>query len=182
MRAGPGAGLPGQEPLRHRLQLRHPHQGRRRRLRLRRGDRPASPPWRASAACPRLKPPFPGAAGLLAEAHQHQQRGDLRQRALDHPPRRRGLCRHRHREEHRHQGLRPGGQDQEGRPGGGTHGPAHQATSSTASAAASRTTRRFKAVQMGGPSGGCIPADLAGHHRWTTSPSPRPAPSWAPAA
>ncbi len=32
--------------------------------------------------------------------------------------------------------------------------------SSTVSAAVSRTTKNFKAVQMGGPSGGCIPAQL----------------------
>jgi NADH-quinone oxidoreductase subunit F len=41
--------------------------------------------------------------------------------------------------------------------------------------------RRFKAVQMGGPSGGCIPASL-GTRRSISSRSPRRAPSWARAA
>ena len=86
---GPPPRLPGQQHLRHHLRLRHRDSHRRRRLRLRRGDRadrlhrgharPAPPP---PALSRRLR-----AVGL---AHPHQQRRDLRQHA-PHPPQRAGV-------------------------------------------------------------------------------------------
>ena len=36
--------------------------------------------------------------------------------------------------------------------------------------------REFKAVQLGGPSGGCLPADLLDEPRSTSRASPPPAP------
>jgi len=51
--------------------------------------------------------PLPGGAGGLRQAHQHQQRGDLRQRARHHPAGRPVVRLHRHRDEQGNQGLRP---------------------------------------------------------------------------
>ena len=64
---------------------------------------------------------------------------------------------HRHREEQGHQGLRPRRRDQQRRPGGSPHRACSWARSSTRSAAACPSGKEFKAVQLGGPSGGCIP-------------------------
>lgn len=43
-----------------------------------------------------------------------------------------------------------------------------------------KADKAFKAVQMGGPSGGCIPASCS-TPRSTTPKSPKPEPSWVPA-
>ena len=71
---------------------------------------------------PTPRPPVPGSEGPLCQAHHAQQRGNLRQRAPDHPQRR-GLVRlHGYRKEQGYQGVRPGRQDQQHRSGGSAHG------------------------------------------------------------
>ena len=108
---------------------------------------------------PRPRPPYPAQEGSVGPAHADQQRRDLRQHRAHHPQRRRLVCADRHREEQGHEGLRAG------RPRART--PAWSkcrwespcARSSSKSAAAFRTARKFKAVQTGGPSGGCLPAE-----------------------
>ena len=42
--------------------------------------------------------------------------------------------------------------------------------------------KEFKAAQIGGPSGGCIPRAASQRRPWTTNRSPNSARSWAPAA
>ena len=65
---------------------------------------------------------------------------------------------HRHGQERRHEGLRPGRQDPPHRPGRSADGHARSARSSTTSAAALADGKQLKAIQTGGPAGGCIPA------------------------
>ena len=115
---GPGrvraARLAGRAPAGERLPVAHLHQGRRRRVRLRRRDRPdrlgGRPPRDAA-----LAPAVPRPVRPLGQAHPHQQRRDAGDGAVDHPPRRGGLRRHRHRDEQRHQGVRAGRQGPPGR-------------------------------------------------------------------
>ena len=90
--------------------------------------------------------------------------------------------RHRHREEQGDQGLRAGRQDPQHRPGRGADGHAAAARSSRRSAAASPDGGTIKAVQTGGPSGGCIPAEHLDTPVDYESLSARSARSWAPAA
>ena len=69
-------GLPRQEHPRLGLRPRDRRAPRRRRVHLRRGDRRCSRASRASAAMPRIKPPFPAIAGPLREADRREQRRD----------------------------------------------------------------------------------------------------------
>ncbi len=71
-----------------RLQLRHPHQPGRRRLRLRRVDRPHGIHRRPPRHAARQAHPH-RRARPLGPAHEPQQRGELRQRAVDRQSRRR---------------------------------------------------------------------------------------------
>ena len=91
-RPGPGAGHLGQEHLRLRFRFRpgDPHGFRG--LRLRRRDGPDDLDRRQSrrAAAP---PAVPRPAGPVGQADAAEQRRDLRQRAGDHPQRRRVVCR-----------------------------------------------------------------------------------------
>ena len=102
-------------------------------------------------------PALPRRGGPVGLADPDQQRRDVRQRRPDPPQRRRLVRRHRHREEQGHQGVRarrPGGQH---RPDRGADGH-HPARRSSRRWAAACPDGRVKAVQTGGPSGGCIPA------------------------
>ena len=108
---------------------------------------------------PRVKPPRTVEQGLLGEAHGAQQRGDLRQRPASSSATASAWYRsHRHRAQPRHQGLRPHRQRGEHRPDRGAHGHYACGRSSSTSAAASENGKKFKAVQIGGPSGGCLTA------------------------
>ena len=60
----------------------------------------------------------------------------------------------------RHEGVLAGRQGQQHRPDRGARWASRCARSSSTSAAASRAAGKFKAVQTGGPSGGCLPATL----------------------
>ena len=84
-------GLPRQEHPRLRLRPRDRRAPRRRRLHLRRRDRRCSRASRASAAMPRIKPPFPAIAGPLREADRRQQRRDAVDRPAHHAHGRRGV-------------------------------------------------------------------------------------------
>ena len=64
----------------NRLQLRHPREGGRRGLRLRRGDGPDEL-HRGQARHAHAAPALPRGARAVGRPDQHQQRGDLRQRA-----------------------------------------------------------------------------------------------------
>ena len=152
-----GSALLGSRHLRHALQLPHRRPHRRRRLRLRRGDgadRLDRGPARHAAAAPAL----PGRVGPLGLPDADQQRRDLRQRAADHPQRRRLVRRHRHGEEQGHQGLLPGRQGREHRPVEVPMGTTLREIVEEIGGGVPEGGR-FKAVQTGGPSGGCIPAE-----------------------
>jgi len=103
---------------------------------------------------PRPRPPFPAVKGC-GQAHNHQQRRDLRQRAVDHPARRGRVCRPGDGQEQGDQGLcgrRPRQADRLVEvPMGITIGEVVNEV-----CGGIKDGKRFKAVQMGGPSGGCI--------------------------
>jgi len=124
-RAPSGEGLPGEECLRLRHVLRREAQGRGRRLRVRRGDGPHRLDRReardAAAAAP-----VPRREGAVGQAHQYQQRRDLRQRAVDHPERRGQVCRLGDREEHGTKVFAVAGRAKRNRPRGGPHGDHHR--------------------------------------------------------
>ena len=121
--AGRAARLLGTPHLRHRLQLPHRAAHRRRRLRLRRGDGAASPRSRASAARRGPGPPYPAERGLWGQPTPHQQRGDLRQRAGDHPrTAATGSPPSAPSSSQGHQGVRAGRADRQHRPGRGADG------------------------------------------------------------
>ena len=106
---------------RQRLFLRSGHQGRRRRFRLRRGDR-AHRQHRGQPRHAQGAPAVPGGQRPVRQADQHQQCRDLRQPA-GHPARGRRLVRRlRYREKQRHQDLRHHRQDQPPRPHRSTDG------------------------------------------------------------
>ena len=85
-RAGARPRPAGREHLRHGLRLRHRGEGRRRGVRVRRGDRldrlDRRPPRRASSASALSR-----RGGAVGPADEHQQRQELRHDAPDHPPR-----------------------------------------------------------------------------------------------
>ena len=159
-RAGRGEGLPGREHPRLRLQLRSEDQGGRRRLRLRRRDR-ADRLHRGQARHAAPAPAVPGAEGPVGQADQHQQRRDLRQRPLDHPQRRRGLRRHAAPRRARAPRSSPWPARSTHRPGRGPHGHHPPRDHLRHRRRHHATGKQFKAVQIGGPSGGCIPASPA---------------------
>ena len=97
-------GPAGQRHPGHRLELRPAHQPGRRRLRLRRIDRPHGLDRRPPRHAARQAHPH-GGPRPLRRAHQPEQRRDLRHRALDHHPRRQGLRGHGHRHLEGHQDL-----------------------------------------------------------------------------
>ena len=161
-RRGAREGLPRDEHPRLGIRFRHQDQAGRRRLRLRRGNG-ALPVDRGQARHAAHPAALPRREGALAEADEQQQRRDVRERPVDPHERRRGVRGLRHREEPRHEGLR-----------------ARRARSRTAASprcpmgmpindlvfkigGGIKEDRAFKAVQMGGPSGGCIPASLGAH-------------------
>ncbi len=158
-RPGPRLRRPRRQHSRPRLQVRHPDGRGRRRVRVRRGDgahRVARGPVGTAPAAAAL----PRAEGPLRQADQHQQRRDLVQRR---PHRHQGpglVHGDREPEERGHQGLLARRQ-----------GAAAPASSRCRSARRSPSFiydigeggtngRDIKAVQTGGPSGGCIPADM----------------------
>ncbi len=173
-------GLLGDDALGSGWRLPPQDQGRRRRLRLRRGDgadrlhRGQARHAAHAAAVPRGQRP-------LGQAHQHQQRRDLGQRALDRRQRGGRLRRLRQRDVQGHQGLQPRRQDRQRRPRRGAHGlhaaprhlrrrRRHQGRQAVQGGAARRPVRRLRARRA------------CSTRRSTTRASPRPAPSSAPAA
>jgi bidirectional [NiFe] hydrogenase diaphorase subunit len=122
---------------------------------VRRGNRPHRSPSRAPRAAASA-PAVPGGGGALGHAHADQQRGDVRQRGA-HPAQRRRVVRlHRHAEEQGHEGLRAGRPHRQHRAHRGADGH-HAAGYHLRHRRRHPRGRRFKAVQTGGPSGGCIP-------------------------
>ena len=107
---------------------------------------------------PRPRPPYPAMEGLFGPAHADQQRRNVCQYSAHHPQWRRLVCRHRHGKKQRHEGICacrtrqipawskcPMGitlREMVFEIGGGIP-----------------EGRQFKAVQTGGPSGGCLPAE-----------------------
>ena len=73
-------------------------------------------------SCSDSRTSFPSRKRLLAETIQHQQRGNLCQRALDFEKRWRSLCRHGHRKQQRHQSVCPRRQDSQYRSRGNSYG------------------------------------------------------------
>ncbi len=109
------------EHPRQRIQLRHPAQGRRRRLRLRRRDRSHClhrRPARRAATPPAL----PGRQRPLGQAQQYQQRQELRHDAPDHSERRQVVQLDRLAQVARHGHLRSHRQGHQHRAGRGAHG------------------------------------------------------------
>ena len=136
-------GLLGSQIFESPFDFKHRHPHRRRGLRLRRGDG-ADRLDRGQARHAPPAPALPGRGGPLGLPDADQQRRDVRQRPADHPQRRRLVRRHRHGEEQGHQGLRPGRQDQEHRPGRGADGDHRCGRSSRRSAAARPTAARSR--------------------------------------
>ena len=100
-------------------------QAGRRRVRLRRGDG-ALPVDRGQARHAAHPASLPGGEGALAEAHEQQQRRDVRERPVDPLERRRGVRGLRHREEPGDEGVRPRRQGRLRRARRGPDGPPHQ--------------------------------------------------------
>lgn len=107
--------------LRQRLRFRHRDQIRRRRIRLRRGDR-ADPLDRGDARRTDCQAPLPRRAGTLEAAERGQQRRNLRERLRNHPQGSRLVPRDRHRGFPGHEGVRPGRQGHERRARRGSDG------------------------------------------------------------
>ena len=78
------AGLRRQEHPRLRLRPRDRRAPRRRRVHLRRGDRPALESLEGERGMPRIKPPFPAVAGPVRAADGRQQRRDAVDRPAHH--------------------------------------------------------------------------------------------------
>ena len=93
----------------------------RRRVRLRRVERPDDGAGRQGGRTPAEVHPHRGQGGL-GPAQRAEQRRDLGQRAAHHQRRRRLVRRIRDRGQQGHQDLLPRGQDNEHRPGGSAHG------------------------------------------------------------
>ena len=174
-------GLLGSQHLRVAVRLPHRHPHRRRGVRLRRGDG-ADRLDRGQARHAAPAAALPGREGPVGLPDADQQRRDVRQRPADHPQRRRLVRRHRHRR--RARGPRS------------SRWPARSATPAWSRCRWARTLRQIveeigggvpdggtiKAVQTGGPSGGCIPADAARHAGRLRVAGRSSARSWAPAA
>ena len=117
-------GLLGDNIMGSEVLLPHPREPGRRRLRLRRGQRPDRLHRGQPGHAPGQTPPDHRARSL-GGAHGPQQRGDLCQRAPHHPAGRGLVSEHRHQDQPRHQGLRPDGQRGEHGPHRGAHGHHH---------------------------------------------------------
>ena len=108
---------------------------------------------------PRPRPPFPAVKGLWGLPDQHQQRRDLRQRAPHHQQRPPSGSPRWAPTQQGHQGLRGHRQGASTRPRRSSDG--HDAARVIYEICGGIAEgRKFKAVQTGGPSGGCIPAEL----------------------
>ena len=93
------------------------------RIRLRRGNRSDDIPSRASRGEPKPTSPVPGGAAACSTSPPYINNVEtLGQYSPDHPQRRGLVCLHRHGEKQGHQGVRPGRQDQQHRPGRSAHG------------------------------------------------------------
>ena len=158
-RAGARARPPGRRHPRLGLHLRHAHQARAPAPSSAARRRRSWPPSRASAAC-RARARRSRRSRPLGPADQHQQRRDLRQRAVD-----------RHATAPRPSprwARRPAAAPRSSRSPARSPTAASSrcpwaprcATSSSTSAAACCPAAQFKAVQLGGPSGGCLPGQL----------------------
>ena len=104
-----------------RLLLPHPHQPGRRRVRLRRGQRPDRVHRGQAGHAPREAAPYRG-SGAVGQAHGAEQRGNVCQRAGHYPPGRGVVSHHRHRGQRRNEDLRPDRQRGEHGAGGGSYG------------------------------------------------------------
>ena len=109
-------------------------------------------PRRAAAA-----PAVPGRQGPLGQAQRAQQRRDLRQHRPHHPQGRRVVRRAPAPRRARAPRSSPWAATSATPASSRCRSACSSARSSTRSAAASPAARRFKAAQLGGPSGGCIP-------------------------
>ncbi|MFS6826058.1 NADH-quinone oxidoreductase subunit L [Cyanobium sp. ATX-6F1] len=106
--------------------------------------------------------PLPGGARPLGPPHLDQQRRNLRQRGADPARRRRLVRRHRHPHQYRHEGVLAHRPRAPGRGAGGAHGhPLATVVEQMGGGAPGGVP--IKAVQTGGPSGGCVPAEASGH-------------------
>ena len=162
------------------LRLRPGNPPRRRGLRLRRGD--GADPFDRGRARPAPRPPAVSHRKRpVGQAHGDQQRRDLRQRAGGDQLRGRVVRPHRHRTKRRHQGLRPGRQGAAHRAGRGAdghhapHGRLRNRRRRRPAESNSRPSRPAARPAAASPPSGST-------WRWTSTPSPRPARSWAAAA
>jgi NADH:ubiquinone oxidoreductase subunit F (NADH-binding)/(2Fe-2S) ferredoxin/Pyruvate/2-oxoacid:ferredoxin oxidoreductase delta subunit len=157
-RPGRAARLSRRRHVRLRLELSSEDQGGRRRLRLRRRDGPHGQHRRPSRHAA-LAAAVPGRVGPLGQAHQHQQRRDLRQHSLDHHPRGAAYAALGTEKSKGTKAFALAGKLVNG-------GLAEVPIGSTIRemvygvGGGIKDGRQFKAVQLGGPSGGCVPAAL----------------------
>ena len=108
---------------------------------------------------PRPRPPFPASQGPLGQADGPQQRRDLRQRAPHHRQGGGLVPLRGHREEPGHQDLRPDRQGEQRRPGRGAPWACTLGEIIYDIGGGIPDGKEFKAAQIGGPSGGCIPKE-----------------------
>ena len=152
-------GLLGKPHLRHRIQLPGGGPHRRRRLRLRRGDRPhrlhrGERGARRGRGLPtRRTSGLWGTPTLINNVETFANVPSIVRNG------RRLVRRHRHRQDQGHQGFRARRPDQEHRPHRGAHGH-HPARDHLRDRRRHPRGAAFKAAQTGGPSGGCIPAQF----------------------
>ena len=133
--------------------------GGRRRLCVRRGDR-ADPSIEGQRGMPRLRPPFPADKGLWGKPTLIN---NVETFACVPWIMRNGAAvvrRHGHREAARAPRFALSGKVAQHGPDRGAHGHHDPRDRLGDRRRASRTASKFKAVQIGGPSGGCIPAPL----------------------
>ena len=159
--AAPGGYLGAADPG-HRVRLRGRRPARRRRVRVRRGDR-ADRVDRRRARDTRPAPAVSRGRRPVGPPDAHQQRRDLRQRRADHPQRRRL--------------VRRASAPRRARARRSSPSPAGSCNTGLVEVPMGTTLREivfdigggivdgraFKAVQTGGPAGGCIPAAVPRH-------------------
>ena len=131
---------------------------------------------------PRPRPPFPAVQGLWKKPTVLNNVETLASMPSNHSQRRQMVRRSWHRAQQRHQDIRPDRRYPQRGSGRSHHGYVSLGSIIYDVAGGMNKKTKFKAVQLGGPSGGCVPANGTSALPLTTKPSCNSARSWVPAA